>query len=156
YISTEIAAIPLLWVIPLGLYLLSFVLVFARLPALIHQIFVFLLPVVILLLIAVYMPQMRKHWTVGTRVALHLGAFFVAAMVCHGELARSRPPVAYLTEFYLWMATGGVLGGIFNALVAPQIFRWIAEYPTVIALACCLRPHFIYPSKREPTARAAG
>ena len=71
---------------------------------------------------------------------VHLAAFFVTAMVCHGELVRARPQARYLTEFYIWMSVGGVLGGLFNALVAPLAFTSVVEYPLVVALACCLRP----------------
>src|SRR5262249_1151093 len=72
--------------------------------------------------------------------ALHLFAFVVAALMCHGELARRRPPAARLTEFYLWIALGGALGGAFNALAAPVLFNAIDEYPLAIALTCMLRP----------------
>jgi SAM-dependent methyltransferase len=61
-------------------------------------------------------------------------------MVCHGELAKTRPATTYLTEFYLWLSVGGVLGGLFNALLAPMVFDTLAEYPLMIALACLLRP----------------
>jgi hypothetical protein len=71
---------------------------------------------------------------------LHLAVFFVVALVCHGELARRRPSAEYLTEFYLWMSIGGVLGGAFNALLAPVIFRTPVEYTIVIALAALLLP----------------
>ena len=75
-------------------------------------------------------------WLLG----LHLAAFFVIAMVCHGELATRRPPVENLTEFYLYVSLGGVLGGLFVALVAPVIFSDIWEYPVMIAASCLLRP----------------
>src|SRR5262249_7734661 len=71
---------------------------------------------------------------------LHLLGLFAVGMVCHGELARSRPPVEHLTEFYLWLSVGGVLGGLFNSLVAPLLFSSIAEYPLVLVLTCLLRP----------------
>src|SRR5262249_10574072 len=70
---------------------------------------------------------------------LHLLTFFVLSMVCHGELARSRPPADRLTEFFLWVGVGGVLGGVFNALVAPVIFSRPIEYPLVLVAACLLR-----------------
>jgi hypothetical protein len=87
-------------------------------------------------------------------VLLHLAAFFVTAMVCHGELARSRPAPAYLTEFHIWMSVGGVLGGLFNALVAPLAFREVWEYPLIVAAACMLRPRPA-PAKRPRVARWA-
>src|SRR5208337_2783176 len=70
----------------------------------------------------------------------NLTVFFIVAMACHGELARSRPSADHLTEFYLWMSAGGLLGGIFNALIAPLVFTSIAEYPIVYALAAFLIP----------------
>jgi hypothetical protein len=73
-------------------------------------------------------------------IALYLLTLFAVAMVCHGELARSRPSVSHLTEFYLWMSFGGVLGGIFNALVAPVIFSTVIEFPLALVLAALARP----------------
>jgi spermidine synthase len=142
YITTDITPMPLLWVIPLALYLLTFVLVFSRLPAFVHQIFVILLPLAILSFIGLCVPQSGLRLGMTGQILLHLAAFFITAMVCHGELARDRPPVRHLTEYYLWMSFGGVLGGLFNALAAPQMFDRIVEYPLVMALACFLRPHF--------------
>ncbi len=79
----------------------------------------------------------RNVWVL---LLLHLAAFFVTAMVCHGELAATRPKATRLTEFYIWMSVGGVLGGLLNALVAPSLFPTVIEYPLVLVLACTLRP----------------
>jgi hypothetical protein len=73
-------------------------------------------------------------------IPFHLLVFFVTAMVCHGEISYSRPSTFHLTEYYLWISVGGVLGGLFNTLVAPQVFNSLAEYPLMIAIACLLRP----------------
>ncbi len=73
-------------------------------------------------------------------LALHLAALFVSSMVCHGELAKDRPSVGRLTDFYLTMSLGGVLGGLFNALAAPLIFHSAAEYPIALIAACALCP----------------
>jgi hypothetical protein len=142
YITTDIAPIPLLWVLPLGLYLLSFILVFSRLPAAVHRAMVGLLPYLVLVLVFLVLADfsLLKMWLKLLVVLAHLAVLFVAAMVCHGELARDRPPPRYLTEFYLWMSVGGVLGGLFNALVAPLLFNGIVEYPLALVLACLLRP----------------
>src|SRR5262249_48017650 len=114
YITTDIAAIPLLWVLPLGLYLLSFILVFSRLPAWVHKMMILLMPLMVLLLAFMLLSHMTpKQWQY---ILFHLAVLFVVAMVCHGELARDRPAPAHLTEFFLWMSVGGVLGGMFNAL----------------------------------------
>jgi len=80
----------------------------------------------------------------------HLAAFFLTALVCHGELAKDRPSVAHLTEFYLWMSVGGMLGGVFNVLIAPQIFDWVLEYPIAIVIAAALRPTLV---ERRPIDR---
>jgi hypothetical protein len=143
YITTDIAAIPLLWVLPLALYLLSFILVFSKLPELVHKVMVLALPVLMLLLVFLMVSKMRAQmWTL---ILLHLVVLFAVAMVCHGELARTRPTTRYLTQFYLWMSFGGVLGGLFNALVAPLIFTTPAEYPLAMVLAAMLLPRLDEP-----------
>jgi len=149
YITTDLAAVPLLWVVPLAIYLLTFVIVFARKPLLKHAWMVraqpfLLLPVVMLLL----WNQKTMVWLMAP---LHLVLFFACAMVCHGELAKDRPAARHLTEFYLWMSFGGVLGGMFNALVAPIVFSNVHEYPIAVALACMLRPYL----ERQPAGPRA-
>ena len=138
YISTDIAAVPLIWVVPLALYLLTFVLVFARRPLLSNELMARWQPVAVLPLAALFLWDLQAEGNLVLPV--HLLAFFFLAMVCHGELARSRPSTAHLTEFYLWLSVGGVLGGLFNALVAPLVFKSVVEYPLAIVLACLLRP----------------
>ena len=139
FVSTDIAAVPLLWIIPLTLYLLSFVLVFSRWAKPIHRVSVFLQPVVLLPFIAYSFinPAILPYWL---DLTLHLSAYFLAVMVCHGELARSRPHTAYLTLFYLIMSFAGMLGGMFNTFIAPFIFNGIYEYPLMIVAALLLRP----------------
>jgi SAM-dependent methyltransferase len=139
HLSTDVAAVPLLWVIPLALYLLTFVLVFARRTLLPHGWMVWLQTCLVIFLAAIFFQRFDYRW-MPLLMLLHLAAFFVTAMVCHGELARQRPEARYLTEFYLWMSLGGVLGGMVNALIAPMLFRIVAEYPMMIAVACFLRP----------------
>jgi hypothetical protein len=136
YITTDIAPVPLLWVIPLALYLLSFILVFARRPLLPPTWAARALPMAVLgTAFTFFFEAVPK---VG--LPLHLLTFFLAALVCHGELARDRPPPRYLTGFYLCISVGGVLGGLANALVAPLVFDRIAEYPLALVLLCLLRP----------------
>src|ERR671933_652873 len=141
FITTDITPVPLLWVIPLSLYLFSFVIVFApavRLPELIHRGMVAALPVAIALVVVTMLTEMRNpYWLL---ILIHLLGFFVVAMVMHGELARDRPPARHLTEFYLWVAVGGMLGGVFNALIAPVVFNSVVEYPLAIILAGLLMP----------------
>ena len=138
HISTDIAAVPLLWVVPLALYLLTFVLVFARHSLLPHGLMVRVQPFLVIILAVLFSLGVSK--IVWLKLLLHLVTFFVIAMVCHGELAKTRPKAKYLTEFYIWMSVGGVLGGLFNAMVAPAMFSSIIEYPLVIGVACFLRP----------------
>jgi hypothetical protein len=147
YMTTDIAAIPLLWVLPLGLYLLSFILVFSRLPAVVHRFMVTVLPFLVLLLVFLMLSEfpLRIWW----KIVVHLLVLFVAAMVCHGELARDRPSTRHLTGFYLCMSVGGVLGGLFNALAAPMIFNGIVEYPLALVLACILMPALDTPRAKE-------
>jgi hypothetical protein len=133
YMSTAIAPIPLLWVLPLALYLLTFVLAFSgdgknRLGRL-RQIGPFL----VLFLTVVVAAQIM--WATPLLLLIHLTAFFFIALTCHSLLAADRPPKTHLTEFYLWLATGGALGGIFTAIVAPLVFTTVVEYPLVIVLA---------------------
>jgi hypothetical protein len=138
FITTDIATVPLLWIVPLALYLLSFILVFASRPLVSHRIMIRLQPVVVLG-VALFMLG-RVGQPVWMVLALHLAALFVSSMVCHGELAKDRPSVGRLTDFYLTMSLGGVLGGLFNALAAPLIFHSAAEYPIALVAACALCP----------------
>ncbi len=119
YISTDVAAVPLLWVLPLALYLLSFVLVFARRPILPLHWMLRAQPYLIVAAAAALAWHPDLPMQLVLIGSLQLLAFFVTAMVCHGQLAGDRPAESRLTEFYLWMSLGGVLGGLFNALVAP-------------------------------------
>ena len=137
YLTTDIAAIPLLWVIPLALYLLTFILTFARRPILPHSWIVRALPMA-----AVMLALILSISSVAQPIflLLHLVVFFLAAMVCHGELVQCRPGQEHLTAFYLAMSCGGVLGGLFNALIAPLVFDRIAEYPLALVLACLALP----------------
>lgn len=138
FISTDIASVPLLWVIPFILYLLTFVIAFSSIGRGVHRWTLLLQPfVAILLVISFFLSDTRVSWHL---LPLHLVAFFVLALACHGELAARRPPARYLTEFYLWMSIGGVLGGIFNAILSPLVFTSVVEYPLMIVVACLLRP----------------
>ena len=138
FITSDIAAVPLLWIVPLALYLLSFVFVFAARPPLKHKLMVYALPTVCLLTVTFMLA--RAAQPLALVAGLHLLSLFVVSMVCHGELARTRPPAEHLTEFYLVMSLGGVLGGAFNALLAPLIFSRTLEYPIAIILACLIVP----------------
>jgi hypothetical protein len=207
YVFTDIFAIPLFWVAPLALYLLSFVIAFARQPLLARapwgvrlmlQILHGLAIVGLFVLLTVLptrlpaagppgvdgpgvptVPSPLIPWVVGAlgclvllvphawmmviqplvalgllynmlsrhailegyALPLHLLGLYVAARSCHGELARDRPPAGGLTEYFLWIALGGALGGLFSALLAPLLFRTaVTEYWLVLVLVCMFRP----------------
>jgi len=146
-ISTDLASIPLLWVLPLAAYLLTFVLVFSGRQWFSRTLLARALPVLVLAALLSLVYQTQAPWL----IPLHLAAFFAAALTCHDALAHSRPPARDLTAFYVWMSVGGMLGGIFNTLVAPTIFTGIFEYPIVLALACLARSSPEYRRRRpEP------
>lgn len=138
YITTDLAVVPLLWVIPLALYLLTFVLAFARRQLIPHGVALWLQPLVLLPILVTLFTGRGANARI--MMPLHLLLFFVTALVCHGELARLRPAAARLTDFYLCLSLGGVLGGAFNVLVAPVVFDRVVEYHVMLALACALRP----------------
>lgn len=136
YLSTDVAAVPLLWIVPLALYLLTFVIVFTRRPLLGRRFmlhFHVFIGLALLLIIGMTAMNLRV-------LLLHLIGFFAVAMVCHRELADSRPRAEHLTEFYLWMSLGGMLGGVFNVIVAPLMYDRVLEYPFAIIVAFGLRP----------------
>ena len=137
YLTTDVAPMPLLWVIPLATYLVSFVLTFARTFRVRAEVAWRFLPVVAVP-VAVSMAT-GSVGGFGILVPLHLAALLFVSLLCHGELALSRPTADQLTDFYLWLGLGGVLGGVFNAVVAPAIFSGVAEYPLVLVLACLIR-----------------
>ena len=148
YVSTDIAAVPLLWVVPLGLYLLTFVAAFSaranrlRRPASVAFPLV-LVPLALLMCTGIMLPS-------ALMLVAHVVTFVTAAFICHAELADGRPSRTHLTEFYFWISLGGMLGGLFNAMAAPFLFKSVAEYPIVLVLACFMLP------VRETRAASAG
>ena len=141
YITTDILALPLLWVMPLGLYLLSFTIAFAGRRGIADAISS-VAPLAILLFGGVMMGGYSPHPLFNAGVALFL--LFVASVAVHTRLYRCRPKPDRLTGFYLAIALGGALGGVFAALIAPAIFDWTYEYPLLILAAGLLVPQ-IYP-----------
>jgi hypothetical protein len=141
YITSEIMPVPLLWVIPLGIYLLSFIFVFAKRQLIPHRWMVCAFPFVVVILVTMLARMDLKSQAfsmLAWPMAMHFVGLFIVSMVCHGELAKDRPTIAHLTEFFLWISVGGVLGGMFNALLAPVIFPTVIEYPVTLLLACGL------------------
>ncbi|HEX8877044.1 MAG TPA: fused MFS/spermidine synthase [Phycisphaerales bacterium] len=145
-ITTDVAPVPLLWVVPLSIYLLTFVLAFSawfRISA----------RTIGSLLIACTLGTIGARFLGGelTNEVIflsHIAVLFSGALMCHRRLAESRPGASGLTEFYLWLAVGGVLGGLFNALLAPLIFNAALEYPFAIAASCALIPSRVTPERR--------
>ena len=139
-LTTNLAPVPLLWVLPLSLYLVSFIVVFSRGegPGPGHRLALLALPPLAVLLAGVIAIGFEQPlWLIGL---IHLVTFFVAALVCHGELAGDRPSAAQLTQFYAFVSLGGALGGVFNVVVAPLAFDSLTEYPIALVLACFLLP----------------
>ncbi|MEA2445504.1 MAG: hypothetical protein QOJ12_2796, partial [Thermoleophilales bacterium] len=148
YITRDIAPVPLLWVLPLAAYLLSFVFAFAPRadPHPLVRAARAAMPVLAVALVyAIVTKAERPLWLL---MAINLVTLFAVALVCHGALAADRPRASRLTEFYLWVSIGGALGGVFNALLAPALFKTLLEYPLAIVLACALYPG---PAKDRPT-----
>ncbi len=137
HLTTDIVAMPLLWVLPLGLYLLSFVIAFSTMerPT---QVITLLAPVVLL---SVGGLGLLSSGGGSMMVALaSLAMLFIVATALHGYLYHLRPAPQHLTLFYLIMSAGGVLGGLFAALFAPLLFDWVYEHPLLILAAAMLLP----------------
>lgn len=137
-LTTDVPPIPLFWVLPLALYLASFVLVFGRRQLISHAWLTKWLPVPILF--GLFPGVSRTKFAFAPLMVLYPLLLFWLALVCHGELAKTRPRVSRLTEFYLLISLGGVLGGVFNSLIAPMIVRTAVEFPLVLIFAALLRP----------------
>ncbi len=145
HISVDIAAAPFLWVIPLAMFLLTFVLAFARRPVFSIEL---LSSLVAALAALVFITFVFGHFIpIGATLAAHLVFFFFAALLAHSVLVSRRPAAGELTAFYFWMSAGGVVGGAATALISPWIFNWVAEYPLLILAALFLRPQ-VYSSPR--------
>ena len=145
HISTDVASAPFIWIVPLALFLLTFVLIFRDKPMLpmklVHQ----CVPILIGLIFLTTLFSYNIFFTLG----VHLLFFFAAALMCHHHLYELRPKAEQLTQFYLWMSLGGVLGGIFSGLLAPYIFNTILEYPILVSLVMLAHPKVYGASKTE-------
>ena len=155
HITQNVASVPFVWILPLVLYLLSFILVFdvggARGRSGWYS-RIWALPLLFALLsaMAYYLSQnlgvMRIHYT----IALYCAGLFVACMFCHGELAAMRPAPKYLTRFYLMISIGGAAGGLFVGLIAPRVFHIFLELPLALIACAALAAYLTW-----KTARAA-
>ncbi|MFB6351403.1 MAG: hypothetical protein ABEN55_10750, partial [Bradymonadaceae bacterium] len=131
YMTTDIASMPLLWVLPLAIYLGSFILVFSKRELWLPPAFRTIIPITVMLMLGVSVSEAAMSWLIGA----HLLTFFLIAMYFHGRMAADRPAKEGLTEFFIWMSVGGACGGLFNALIAPTIFNRPLEYTLVLAVA---------------------
>jgi hypothetical protein len=147
HVSTDVAPSPFLWVMPLALYLATFVIVFQTRPILPHRYVLMVQPVLLVTLTGTMVFTVIDYLPLV--LLLHAVTFFVTALVCHGELARRRPAASHLTAFYMWMSAGGVIGGIFSGLVAPHIFSSVSEYPLLIVLAILWRPGLTFADRKR-------
>ncbi len=137
HLATDVASAPFLWVAPLALYLLTFIIAFQTRPL--------VSPYVALLLQAAALPVCifmvpLQGGEMPLVLLINLAAFFLSALVCHQALVARRPDPSHLTEFYLCLSVGGVVGGAFNAFLAPQLFDWVLEYPLALVLVGLARP----------------
>lgn len=137
FVTTNVASAPFLWVIPLALYLLTFILAFSTRQILSPDgVLTFQAAAVVACIAFVaFVPD-----NLALSLIAHLGCFFLTALVCHQAMVARRPEPGRLTEFYLWMSVGGVVGGGFNAFLAPVIFNDVWEYPLVLVASCLVRP----------------
>ncbi|MGB7273945.1 MAG: fused MFS/spermidine synthase [Geitlerinemataceae cyanobacterium] len=133
YITTDIASIPLLWAVPLSIYLLTFILTFSRQSFRLNSTLIGMIP--LFLVAAIALATTNVILPVWILLLAHWGGLFLVGCALHGELANLRPHPQYLTEFYFWISLGGVLGGLFNSIAAPWIFPTLLEYPLTIGLS---------------------
>lgn len=143
HVATDVASAPLLWVLPLSLYLLTFVLVFRPWPMAIKPALLQAHLATIVAALLVLSQTRLESWFLAS--AAGVAAFFTSALVAHRQLYDTRPAAAHLTEFYLLMALGGALGGLAAGLLAPKVFSEVFEYPLLIALSAACRPGALRP-----------
>lgn len=147
HLTTDVASAPFLWVLPLSLYLLTFIVAFQTRPLISPRLALILMSTALIVTVAT-MPFGSPNvlFTLG----IHLATFFLCALVCHQALVARRPDPSRLTDFYLCMSIGGVVGGAFNAFVAPVIFETVTEYILVLCLCALVRPFGqLMPNRRE-------
>lgn len=143
-ITSEIAPIPLFWVVGLALYLVTLIVAFSLRSPMPPRVLVQVLPLLVLAVVFfTFLHPTHSPWV----LLLHLVTFTLSAYVCHAQLAADRPAPEHLTEYYLWLSVGGALGGVFNGVVAPLIFSRLVEYPLALFLACFMRPRLLRPGR---------
>lgn len=138
HLATDVVSAPLLWVVPLSLYLVTFIVSFSRRGFGRAQQWGRAAPAAALVVLVLALADVR--YPIVAVTLIHLAAFAVLAMMCHTRLAEMRPDPSRLTEYFVFVSLGGVLGGAAVALVAPAIFSSVLEYPLAIAAVLLLRP----------------
>jgi hypothetical protein len=143
HITTDLSPIPLFWLVPLTIYLASFILVFSKWPVVWtegpHTFMLYLQPAIIALMVFIDIVPFGAA-SIWLPIFANVVGFAATALVCHGELAKDRPSTKHLTEFYLLMSVGGMLGGVFNGIIAPLFFKYVLEFSIAVICACLLRP----------------
>jgi hypothetical protein len=137
HLTTDIASIPLLWIVPLALYLATYVVAFSRFGPRAMAWADKAMPAVLVLAVSLMVLELRG--SILLQAVAHLAALTAVGLLCHGKLAARRPPASGLTAYYFWLALGGVLGGSSVSLLAPVVFDRMLEYPLLLVAACCLR-----------------
>jgi SAM-dependent methyltransferase len=138
YLTQDVAAVPFLWILPLSLYLLSFIVCFDAPRWYRRGLFLPLLAIALMTMTWLSWVERRPHVHMEVTIAIFAGALFVCSMVCHGELARLKPHPRYLTVFYVMVSVGGAVGGLFVSLVAPAVFNAYYEFPIGMGLCATL------------------
>ena len=147
HIAVDIASAPFMWVVPLSLFLLTFVIAFKNKPLISVDFLSNVLPWAAIIAVALIFTTKVLPLTIG--LGANLLVYFITVLFSHARLYQLRPHASQLTAFYLWMSVGGVLGGIFAGLVAPNVFNWVAEYPMLMLMAL-----FLLPLKHGATPRS--
>jgi SAM-dependent methyltransferase len=148
FLTQDVAAIPFLWVLPLSIYLLTFIICFDS-PKLYARAVFYPLLGAALGLFAYLLRHPNGAFKIGWTVVLAVSALFFCCMVCHGELVRLRPHPRYLTLFYTMLSVGGATGGIFVALIAPNVFRGYEEFPIGLGLCAVLAASLLLAAHHE-------
>jgi len=145
HLTSDVGSFPLLWVVPLALYLLTFTIAFGK-PQWVRRTLLLRAYALLVVVLAIALAT-RANEPFLFILGLDLLFLVLSGLLFHGLLSEDRPDASHLTQFYLWIAVGGVLGGLFNALLAPLIFSSVLEYPLVVVLACMIAPAI--PTGRE-------
>jgi SAM-dependent methyltransferase len=134
HVQVNLASVPFLWTLPLAVYLLTFILAFGNAARVSSNGISRVAPYLLVLLFPIFAagPVLKTTLYLGL-LAAHLVLLFMGSLLCHAALAQRRPPPARLTEYYAWIALGGVLGGLFAAVLAPLAFSTVLEYPLLAA-----------------------